>query len=101
MSTVTQVVIAERREEPGVTRELAQLDGGDGASAPRFLPGIAGVEDLSGGRKVVHLGELDPLDVTDHRDPHASPTSLRHGRTAARPRAKIGLSAEARLPDSG
>ena len=58
-------VVAQRREEHGLPRELAQLDSGDGAAACGLAEPRARVDDLARFREVVDDGELHPLDVAD------------------------------------
>ena len=62
-------VVAERREERRRPAELCQLDGGDRTAAGRFGPPLVGVPDLAGERHARYRQEVDPFDVTDHREP--------------------------------
>ncbi len=70
--TAAELVVAERREELDRSVEVQQLDGGDGASAGRLLPGLERVDDVARHGHVLDPGELDPLDVTDDCEPHTS-----------------------------
>jgi hypothetical protein len=81
-----KVVGAEGGEEVAGARHPGELDGGDGPSARRLLEGIGGVDDLARCRHVVRVHELDPLDVSHHRNPH---------RAGFSPRARTGVSCRA------
>ena len=65
-----ELVVAERGQEEARAGEARQLDGSDGATACRLLPGLERVHDLARRRNVVHAHELDPLDVADDRYLH-------------------------------
>ena len=50
--------------------EPRQLNGRDRSAARGLFPRLEGVDDLPGKRHARDPDELDPLDVTDHGDPH-------------------------------
>ena len=70
LGAVPGLVVAERSEQCGVTRELAQLHGGHSAAAGRLLERARRVDDLAGRRHLAHLRELAPLHVAHHRCAH-------------------------------
>ena len=65
-----ELVVGERREEDARAGEIRELDRGHRATACRLCPGLAGVDDLARGRQLVDARELDPLDMSDHRNLH-------------------------------
>ena len=65
-----ELVAPEGGEEADGAREIRELDGRDGASARRLLPGLEGVHDLARCGDMVHACELDPFDVADDRYLH-------------------------------
>ena len=73
-----EVVARERGEEQRAAGQLRHLHGRDGAAAGRLLPRLARVQDLAGSRQPRHDGEVDPLDVADHRDARMHETVLSH-----------------------
>ena len=74
---LTQLIVAERREQVARPGELRELHGGDGATACRFIPRLGRVHDLAGSGHAIHEPERDPLHMTDHCDTH--PHSLSGG----------------------
>ena len=55
----------------GVVGAFALVVCTSSTAAAGLLPGLAGVHDVPRGRHPGDPRELDPLDVTDHGDPHA------------------------------
>ena len=68
--TPAELVLGERGEDDARPGEVRELDGGDGATSSRLLPGLECVHDLARLRRMVDAGELHPLDMTDHCDLH-------------------------------
>ena len=89
LGAMAQLVVAERGQEEALSGQPCELDGGDGSTARRFLPGLGGVHDLARRGHAVYTRELDPLDVADDGDarqckaPLAMPTSGRAGSARA------------------
>ena len=81
LRTPAQLVAAEGREERDGVREQRELQRGNGASSAGLLPRLARMRDLTRERHALHLGELDPLHVSDDSAPHT-----RHAHKSAAPR---------------
>jgi RNA polymerase sigma factor (sigma-70 family) len=65
-----ELVAPEEAVERRLTGKPRQLDGGDTATAGRFLPGLLRTDDLAGARHRLDPDELDPLDMPDDRQLH-------------------------------
>ena len=70
LGPVSQLVVAQSRQEEALAGELRELDRGHRSPAPRLLPSPARVHDLSGRGQPLDPSELDPFDVPDDGDPH-------------------------------
>jgi hypothetical protein len=79
---VAEAVGAQGGEEHALLGQLRQLHRGHRPAAPRLLPGLGRVHDLTGARHVLDPGELDPFHVSDHGHPHA-PIPFRRTRTGS------------------
>jgi ribosome-associated toxin RatA of RatAB toxin-antitoxin module len=66
---VTVGVVAEGAEELDLGPELRQHHGRDAPAAGRACERLPGVEHLALAGHPSDLDEVDPFDVTDHRDP--------------------------------
>ena len=77
--SVAEGVGADRAEEVDLGAELGQRRRRHHRAAAGVGGLARGALDLAANREVVHAQELDPFDVTYHRDP-------RHGRGRYRPR---------------
>src|SRR5437660_9462544 len=69
---MTELIVAERREERALARELQELDGSHRSASRRHLKDVLRVDDLTRGRDVVDASEGDPLDMTDDGRAHSS-----------------------------
>jgi regulator of RNase E activity RraA len=64
---MTELVVAQRGDERGVTGEPCELDGGHRSTSGSGLPSVGHVRDLARHREMGYPEELRPFDVTDDR----------------------------------
>jgi hypothetical protein len=74
LGSVTELVVAERRVEGAISRELQQLDRRHRSASGGELEGLGSVDDLTWAREVVDASERHPLDVPDDGGPHSTYT---------------------------
>ena len=67
---MTELVVPERRDEQAAAGEARKLDRSDRAASTRLLPGLRGMNDLTGQRDPLDTRKLNPLDMPDHGDLH-------------------------------
>ena len=64
---LSELVIAERRDQQRSARQARELHGRDGPSPGGLFEGLARVDHLAGARHVRDARELHPLDVANRR----------------------------------